>query len=167
MIDIPFAQTELDAARELLRLINPEPALADEQWTSLQALLAEEDNEWEETGLMWAFKEAVDWTSGFFVDWKDTESFVQAIDTLASLWKVSVDWGTEDALDDDFLEEHDVPALMAIAHASLQAQGMDLWSWDTDGDCYSGFLARTDDAGRVQTQAESLDVQILTGDTSF
>ena len=111
--------------------------------------------------LMWALKEAGDWKAVFYVDWNDTASFVQSVDALCDLRGVALDWGCDDPLADEFLNEQDVPALVVRAHEALALHGLILWSWDTEGDCYSGFITHRADEGEVRTISRYASGQVI------
>lgn len=151
-----------EAIERLIAVLSAQATLAQAH-RSAYAEAADEDSE----AALWTLKEAIDWQSGFFVDWKDSESFVQCLQQLAQAWGASLSFGVEDALDEDFLDEHDVPELMQRAHAELAAQGLTLWNWDTEGDCYAGWITRSDSAATVQQCSEQLGVEIREGSEPF
>ena len=63
-----------------------------------------------------------DWTSGFYVDWKDNESFIDSIAEMVARWNLEVDWGG-DQTDEEFLDATDIPALMSTAYDRLRERG--------------------------------------------
>jgi hypothetical protein len=117
--------------------------------------------------LLWTLRELLDWKLLFFVDWKDRESLVQSVNSIAELWGVAIDWGVEDPESDAFLDQFTVDELMPIAHASLATQGFALWNWATDGDCYSGWIARAADSDAVMEISRQVGVSFRTGDQPF
>jgi hypothetical protein len=117
--------------------------------------------------LLWTLRELLDWKLLFFVDWKDRESLVQSVNSIAELWGVAIDWGVEDPESDAFLDQFTVDELMPIAHASLATQGFALWNWATDGDCYSGWIARASDDEAIMEISRQVDVAFRTGDQPF
>lgn len=164
------------AIEKLLVLINPDSETAQLQCEAFHDALTEsrdEDAEYDEydaeggSEIMWILKDIIDHESGYFVDWKDTEAFISAIDNLAESWDAEVDWGVDDPYDDEFLDETDVPSLMKTAHASLLEHGFTLWNWNTDGDCYGGWIARSKDDAKIFALAERLEVQFRTGEHPF
>jgi hypothetical protein len=162
--------TDMDphaAITGLIRLISPDADTAQ----AMVAAFQEADPDDSDTGaeaegarLMWSLKEVGDWKIVFFVDWKDTESFVQSIDALCELRGIALDWGCDDPLADEFLDEQTVPDLITIAHEALAPHGLSLWSWDTEGDCYSGFIAARPDEAAVRVISRSVDVEFRAGD---
>ncbi len=111
-------------------------------------------------------KEATDWRSGFHVDWKDTASFVDAITELVSRWNLDIDWGG-DASEEEFLEATDVPALMATAYDRLREHGYTLWTWNTEGDGYGGWITSARDDEAMRLLASALDIELRPGSDSF
>ncbi len=149
----------------LLVLINP----GDEE-TALRQFAAYRDATGEDgvepDQVLWAVKDAIDWTSGFYVDGKDAESFIDCVDQLAARYAIGIDWGG-DASDGDFLDDTDVPALMATAYDRLREHGYTLWNWNTGGDAYAGWMAlRRDDDG-MQQLAAVMGVEIRPGSDAF
>lgn len=157
------------AIEELIALINADAEQAAEEVTEFREAVAEAADELEDgDDLMWLLKDVIEWRSGFYVDWKDTESFVDSIDTLCEAWGVAVDWGIEDAEDDgDALDDTDVPSLMQQAHAALASQGLTLWNWATQGDCYSGWITQSDNDAKVRAIADRVQVEFRPGDHPF
>lgn len=159
---------QVSAVERLIALINADQDVAVTQVAEFRAQLADpEDDVDDGDALVWLLKDVVDWVSGYFVDWKDTESFVGSIDTLCKPWNVAVDWGVADPEDDDFLDGNDVPGLMELAHASLASQGFTLWNWATDGDCYSGWITRSKDDAEVDAISDKLQVEFRPGSSPF
>lgn len=153
------SQEQIDAVERLIALSNPDAGSVTAQIAEFRGLLKDEGEEIKNgTDLIWQFKNVVDWQSGFFVDWKDTESFVQCLDQLGAARGVEIDWGVEDAMDDDFLDSVDVEELMSMAAASLAGHDLTLWNWDTEGDDYGGWIARAEDDEEIAEIARCLDV---------
>lgn len=164
-----LSDEQISAMDRLLELSNPDPAVAQEQIAELHAFLEEEEGEPVEdgSGLMWVFKDITDWRTGFFVDWKDTESFIDCLDTLCETRGVKIDWGVADTSDEEFLGNTSVPDLMQHAYAELTADGLTLWNWSTESDCYSGWISRSVDDAEVYGISEQLQVDFRTGDAPF
>jgi hypothetical protein len=155
------------AVTRLITLISPDAALAH----AMVAAFLDADPDASDAGateegavLMWSLREVGDWKIVFYVDWKDTESFVQSIDALCELRGIDLDWGCDDPLDGAFLGGQAVPDLIAIAHEALAPHGLALWSWDTEGDCYSGFIAPRADEAAVRAVSRCLGVEFRAGD---
>ncbi|MEJ8849954.1 DUF6630 family protein [Variovorax rhizosphaerae] len=152
---------EIAAVEELIVLVNPTGESAARQLAAfreaLPALSADQRNDGDR--LIWTLKDIVEWETGFFVDWKDTESFVQCMDVLCAGWNATIDWGEPDAAEDkDFPERVDLPGLLQIAFTALAAQGLTLWSWDTQGDAYGGWIARSASDGKMLDVSSRLEV---------
>ncbi|AAM42927.1 hypothetical protein JH314_02970 [Xanthomonas campestris] len=151
----------------LLVLINPgdeETALGQfDAWREAQAEADEDD---EDDAWLWALKDAIDWRSGFYVDWKDTDSFIAAIDELSSRWNLRIDWGG-DLDDEDFANGLGVPDLMAVAFDRLREHGYSLWNWNTGGDAYAGWIALSRDDDAMLALTSLMDVEVRLGNEAF
>ncbi len=147
---------------QLLLLINPgDEETALRQFGHYREALGESDAE-----PVWAIKNAIDWTSGFFVDGNDKETFIDSVTELVRRWNLEIDWGGDPA-DEDFLAHTDIPALMSAAYDRLRQHGYTLWNWNTDGDAYAGWMAlRRDDEG-MQQLAAVMGVEIRPGSDAF
>lgn len=149
----------------LLSLINPgdeESALRQfSLWRDGMGAAGGDESQW-----LPVLSEAIDWSAGFHVDWKDTESLVDSIGQLASRWNIDIDWGG-DTSDDDFLDGVDVPALMAVAYDRLREHGYTLWNWNTDGDAYAGWIALSRDDEAMQQLCMALGVEIRPASDAF
>jgi hypothetical protein len=168
MAKTTVSPAQVSAVERLIALINADEAGAATQVAEFRAQLADpEDDVDDGDALMWLLKDVIDWDSGFYVDWKDTESFVDSIDTLCVPWNVAVDWGVDDPEDDDFLDGNDVPGLMQLAQASLASQGFTLWNWATDGDCYSGWITRSTNDAEIHAISDRLQVEFRPGSSPF
>jgi hypothetical protein len=158
-----------DAISRLFALIN----LGDSAQTSRQFSLFEEaledaeEDEIDAAGLLWQVKDIIDWESGFYVDWKDAESFIGCLNQLCERIDLEVDWGTEDTEDEDFLEGTSVPELMEIATTQLRMAGYTLWNWDTGGDAYGGWITRSEDDEEMMEIADTLGFDIRPGDQPY
>ena len=62
----------------LLVLINPgDEETALRQFAAYRDATGEAGTEPDQ--VLWTLKDAIDWTSGFYVDWKDTETFIDCV----------------------------------------------------------------------------------------
>ncbi|MCC8468295.1 DUF6630 family protein [Xanthomonas phaseoli] len=151
----------------LLVLINPgdeDTALAQfDAWRETQA---ETDGDEGDDGWLWALKDVIDWRSGFYVDWKDTDSFIAAIDELSARWNLRIDWGG-DLDDEDFAGNLEVPDLMAVAFDRLREHGYSLWNWNTGGDAYAGWVALSRDDDAMLALTSLLGVEVRLGNEAF
>ena len=146
---------------QLLLLINPgDEESALQQFSGYRDALAEAGDD-DEVEPVWLLKDAIDWKSGFYVDWADPQSLIDSIAELVARWNLRIDWGVEDPTDDDFLDAVDVPALMAIAYDRLREYGYTLWTWNTASDAHAGWitLSRDDEAMRVVAPALGIEVR--------
>jgi hypothetical protein len=165
-----MSTTKEQSVKRLFELINLDDLAAVEaQWAAFEEEVANLDDseDDDETEVIWIIKDVIDWESGFFVDWKDTESFIASLDALAERVDISIDWGVEDTDDDDFLDNTSVPDLMETAYEQLRSQGYTLWNWATDGDCYGGWLAKSSDDEEMLSLSEELGMEFRTGDMPF
>ncbi|ATS23968.1 hypothetical protein ACE15N_18160 [Xanthomonas campestris pv. passiflorae] len=151
----------------LLVLINPgdeDTALAQfDAWRETQA---EADGDEGDDAWLWALKDVIDWRSGFYVDWKDTDSFIAAIDELSARWNLRIDWGG-DLDDEDFAGNLEVPDLMAVAFDRLREHGYSLWNWNTGGDAYAGWFALSRDDDAMLALTSLLGVEVRLGNEAF
>ncbi|MGH8025994.1 MAG: DUF6630 family protein [Pseudoxanthomonas sp.] len=115
---------------------------------------------------VWLLKDAIDWTSGFFVDWKDNESFIDSVNELVRRWNLEIDWGG-DPSDEEFLEQTDVPALMATAYDRLREHGYTLWTWDTGSDSHGGWITSSRDDEAMRLVAAALNIELRPGSDAF
>ncbi|ATS53130.1 hypothetical protein XAP3CFBP6996_012525 [Xanthomonas citri pv. fuscans CFBP 6996] len=151
----------------LLVLINPgdeDTALAQfDAWRETQA---EADHDAGDDAWLWALKDAIDWRSGFYVDWKDADAFIAAIDELSARWNLRIDWGG-DLDDEDFAGNLEVPDLMAVAFDRLREHGYSLWNWNTGGDAYAGWIALSRDDDAMLALTSLLGVEVRLGNEAF
>ena len=150
---------------QLLLLINPgDEDTALRQFSAYHEAVAE--SEGEEVEPVWLLKDAIDWTSGFYVDWKDNESFIDSVAELVARWNLEIDWGGDQA-DEEFLDATDVPALMSTAYDRLRERGYTLWTWDTGSDSYGGWITRSGDDEAMRLVASALEIELRPGSDSF
>ncbi|NSX17041.1 DUF6630 family protein [Cupriavidus taiwanensis] len=165
----PLDDDTQDAIARFFALIN----LDDSAQTSAQlamfedALLDAEDDDTEGPELLWVVREVIDWQSGFFVDWKDAQSFIGCLNQLCERMDLELDWGTDDPEDEAFLESTSVPELMELAHNQLRVAGYTLWNWDTGGDAYAGWITRSEDDEEMLDLAEILRFDVRPADQPF
>ncbi|SOY64927.1 DUF6630 family protein [Cupriavidus taiwanensis] len=165
----PLDDDTQDAIARFFALIN----LDDSAQTSAQlamfedALLDAEDDDTDGPELLWVIREVIDWQSGFFVDWKDAQSFIGCLNQLCERVDLELDWGTDDPEDEAFLESTSVPELMELAHNQLRVAGYTLWNWDTGGDAYAGWLTRSEDDEEMLELAEILRFEVRPADQPY
>jgi hypothetical protein len=56
---------------------------------------------------------------------------------------------------------------MELAHEQLRVAGITLWNWDTESDTIAGWLARGEDDEEMIGLAETLQLEIRTGDQPY
>lgn len=123
----------------------------------------------EDLDAVWIINDIIVGRSGFYVGWKDTESFIDTLESVCEQRDVDIEinWGMDDPDDEDFFDTVSVPELMEIATRQLAREGLTLWNWDTGGDAYGGWLTRTEDDEEMLALAELLGVDIRRGDQPF
>lgn len=171
-VDLEGADTREALVWQLLLLINP----GDEE-SALQQFAeyrdAQEAADPDEADVAWLLKDVIDWKAGFFVASDDAVSFIDTITELAARWNLVIDWGVEDASDEDFLAEADVPSLMAVACDRLREYGYSLWTWNTasgpsgeDG-INAGWITLSSDDEGMQEVAHELGIELRPGSDPF
>ncbi len=151
-------------AWQLLLLINPgDEETALRQFSIYQEAVAESDDE---VDPVWLLKDAIDWSSGFFVDWKDTETFIDSVNELVRRWNLEIDWGG-DTSEEEFLQGTDIPALMSTAYDRLRERGYTLWTWDTGSDSFGGWITLSRDDEAMRVVAVAMDIELRPGSDSF
>ncbi|KGM51142.1 hypothetical protein N792_12185 [Lysobacter concretionis Ko07 = DSM 16239] len=157
---------------QLLLLINPgDEESALQQFAEYRDALAESAPD--EVQPVWLLKDVIDWKAGFYVDGTDAVSFIDTITELAARWNLRIDWGVEDASDEDFLADADVPSLMAVAYDRLREYGYSLWTWNTangpsgDEDMQAGWITLSSDDEAMQELAHALDIELRPGSDPF
>ncbi|HUH89772.1 MAG TPA: hypothetical protein VLZ76_03825 [Lysobacter sp.] len=157
---------------QLLLLINPgDEESALQQFSEYRDALAETDPD--EAEPVWLLKDVIDWKAGFYVDGTDAVSFIDTITELAARWNLRIDWGVEDASDEDFLADADVPSLMAVAYDRLREYGYSLWTWNAangpsgDEDMQAGWITLSSDDEAMQELAHALNIELRPGSDPF
>ncbi|RNF82192.1 DUF6630 family protein [Montanilutibacter psychrotolerans] len=146
----------------LLQLINPgdeETAVA--QFVTYQEALG--DPAYSGLEPVWVLRDLIDWQSGFFVDGDDVTGAIDAIEQLVSRWRLWIDWGVEDAGDEEFLARAEVPELVSIAYDQLRSRGYTLWTWQTGSDACAGWITRSTDDEAMQALAIELGIDLRAG----
>ena len=158
-------------AWQLLLLINPgDEEAALQQFAACQDALADAGSD--DVELAWLLKDVIDWRSGFFVADRDAATFIDSIAELVARWNLRIDWGVEDASDDDFLAGTDVATLMAVAYDRLREYGYTLWTWNTATgrdreDSHGGWIASSRDDEAMRAIAHALGIELRAGHDPF
>lgn len=166
---IELDDDDQDAMSRLISLINlGDSGQNDRQQTLFEEALedAEEDDADAET-LLSILTDVIDWESGFYVDWKDVESFIGCLNQLCERIDLDIDWGTDDTEDEDFLDNTSVPELMELAHGQLRVAGYTLWNWSTGSDAYAGWITRSEDDEEILEIAETIGFEVRPGDQPY
>jgi len=151
----------------LLLLINPgDEETALRQFDAYRQSAGETEGQTESAQWLCALKDAIDWSSGFYVEGHDSQTLISAIDELAARWNVRIDWGG-DIDDDDFLAANDSAALLTVAYDRLREYGYTLWCWDTGNDDRAGWMALSRNDEDMQRLAAILDVDLRPGSDPF
>jgi len=156
------ADLDEDAALEavawqLLLLINPDDEEAAlEQFSRCREALADGADPLE------AIRDAIDWRSGFHVEESDTTGLIEVLDELSARFNLRIDWG-DDADDDDFLGEAEVPALINTAFDRLREHHYTLWTYETGDHTQAGFITRQRDDEALRMVAGALGFHVRTG----
>jgi hypothetical protein len=152
------------AAERLLGLVAPNDSFRVELCQRFHQELSEQGDKdyFSELPIIWILAQF----SGFYVDWKDDESFKHFIEELAH------DWGADDfSFPPDLRTETDelltVPELMQWARYRLEPHGLLLWHWDTSEDNYCGAISAEMDWPEILQVCGSLGVEALPGDMEF
>ena len=159
------AESELDedaaieaVAWQLLLLINP----GDED-TAMQQFAVCRDALDEGSDPVEAIRDAIDWKSGFCIAGDDPAGLVEVLDELASRFNLRIDWGVEDPTDEDFLDDAEVPSLIATAFDRLREHHYTLWTWETGSDHHGGWITRQRDDEALRVVAGVLGFHVRTG----
>jgi len=156
------ADLDEDAALEavawqLLLLINPDDEdAALEQFGRCREALAEGDDPVE------ALRDAIDWRAGFHVEESDPTGLVEVLDELAARFSLRIDWG-DDADEDDFPANAEVPALINVAFDRLREHHYTLWTYETGEQTQAGFITRQRDDEALRMVAGALGLHVRTG----
>ncbi len=171
-IDLDADDTAEALVWQLLLMINPgDEESALQQFAEFRDALAEVDPD--EAQPVWLLKDVIDWKAGFYVDGADAVSFIDTITELAARWNLRIDWGVEDASDEDFLAQAGVPSLMAVAYDRLREYGYSLWTWNAasgpsgDEDMQAGWISLSSDDEAMQELAHALDIELRPGSDPF
>jgi len=142
-------------AWQLLLLINPgDESAAQAQFDTARERLAEGEDAVE------VIRDAIDWQAGFHIDATDAAAAIDALEQLAARYDIRIDWGVEDAADAEFLDDIDVPGVIAIAFEQLRQHHYTLWTWDAGHDHHAGWITRQHDDEALPLVADALGFRV-------
>jgi len=146
---------------QLLQLLNPgDEAAALAQFDDYREAVAALDGEAFEPVAVVA--RVIDWRAGFRLAPDDTRALVEVLDELCARWNVAIDWDG-DPSDDEFHEQTDAAALLAIAHDRLAEAGYTLWMWDSGTDDCAGWITASGDAEPMRELAAVMGIDLHLG----
>ena len=142
---------------QLLLLINPgDEDAAEQQMRVFQEALADAGDEADAQDLL---REAIDWRAGFHVAEDDPRALMECLDELAARWNLRIEWD----LDDDELDEPEVPVLLHTAYDRLREHHYTLWTWETGTGHHAGWITRQHDDEALRLVAGTLGFHVRTG----
>ena len=153
-------QKHIDIAESIIQRITPDASVAADLIVKFRELVHDETQSEDFVSLLDLLSETCDWESTYYVDWKDTDSFVDCVSKNAQSWGCQLAFSGRH-------QDQSVPDLIRLAHAELKASGLGLWGWDTQGDSYAGWIARLSDAPIFQQASEALGVRITVVGADF
>lgn len=164
----PLSSEGRAAVRELLGCINVDDGeAAQAQFAAFEAALRSPEHAELDAAngdaLVWVLRDVTDMQSGYYVDWKDSDEFMLRINAMSERLGLRVDWQAP-TQGEDFEGLQGLPVLLVQARLQLQAQGITLWAWDTEGDAYGGWMARSSDDERMRSIARQLSLTLDTAD---
>jgi hypothetical protein len=113
-----------------------------------------EENEGNDEGLVQtSFIESANGDLIFAVDWKDTGTFLELLDHVTHNIGLEIVFRWPDDIPTEDLK---IYQLLALANDQLAVHDCELWQWQTDGDTYQGWIARTSDAAQIEQLAAEL-----------
>jgi predicted DNA-binding WGR domain protein len=156
-------QATLRQVKELVSLLcKAQPERVAVVMAGFKAFIEDPDNkdEYEDRSAQLTaegLREAGMWEVLFSVDWKDTESMLDSLDTLCEAQGVTLtfDWRCECPEDD-----LDVEQIMKRAHHQLMPLGWQLWHWDRGSDSYEGWLAHGNDHVAIENLCLALGLEV-------
>ncbi|MDQ3228417.1 MAG: hypothetical protein M3Q13_01590 [Pseudomonadota bacterium] len=155
----PEAMTSEALAWQWLLLVNP----GDEE-TALRQFAAYRDaadeDDLAENMPIQQLIEIIDWTSGFHVEASDTAALIDSLQQLVARWNLQIDWGVDDADDEDFLAATDVPALLSTAHDRLREHGYALWTCTLGDGMEAGWITLVQDEDAMRLLAAELGIDM-------
>lgn len=144
-------------AWQFLLLINPDDEdSALEQFAIFQRRL-DEAGERADPALL--LRETIDWKAGFHVAEDDAQALMEALDELASRWRLQIDW----ALDEDSGATPDTDDVLHAAFEQLRERHFCLWTVETGEPTLAGWITRERDMEAMQLIATALGMSARPG----
>lgn len=144
-------------AWQFLLLVNPDDEdAALQQFRSVQHALAERG---EDADIGELLLQAIDWQAGFRAADDDAQGVMEALDELASRWRLNIDW----ELDDDADALPDPVRLLKLAFAQLRERHYSLWTLETGEDTVAGWITREADEEAMLLVVAALGLQARIG----
>lgn len=162
----PLAEIDEEAAAEavawqLLLLINPgDEDAAQQQFATFRESLGDAGDE---ADLRQVLREAIDWKAGFSTASDDPAALIDAMDELAARYNLRIDWGSDEPGDAEFLDDTDVPTLIATAFDKLREHHYTVWTYETEHDVVAGWMTRQHDDEALRLVAGALGFHVRTG----
>lgn len=160
--------TLIQAVEQLILCINPHMQDAKMQIAALHLEIQKyQQSDLNPYALMLMFKEVTQWKSSYYTDWKDADSLVAAINQLASLWQVNINWTLGQSSEKNGLYKPDVHLLLDHVHPQFLASELRLWGWDTSGEDYGGWVARVKHDDEIAAIANTLAIDFMPECTGY
>ena len=145
-------------AWQFLLLANPDDEdAALEQFAAFRQALDEAGDGADPALLL---RDAIDWRSGFHVAEDDAQGLMEALDELASRWRLRIDWGLDD---EDAQSPPDATELLQAAFAQLRERHYSLWTVETGEPTLAGWITRERDEEAMQLVAGALGMHARPG----
>lgn len=144
-------------AWQFLLLVNPDDEdAAIQQFRGVQHALADRG---EDADIGELLLQAIDWQAGFRVADDDAQGVMEALDELASRWRLHIDW----ELDEDAEALPDPVHLLTLAFAQLRERHYSLWTLETGEDTVAGWVTREADEEAMLLVVAALGLQARIG----
>src|SRR3546814_3226901 len=75
-----------------------------------------------------------------YIEETEPGALIDCIAELAARFNLAIDWGVEDATDEDFLAGVTATELLETAHDQLRLDGYTLWTWETGTTALAGWM---------------------------
>src|SRR3546814_9066941 len=124
---------------QLLLVINPgDEDAALQQFGAFQEAL--DGGDAGDVDAVWLLKDVIDWKSGFHIEETEPGALIDCIAELAARFNLAIDWGVEDATDEDVLAGVTATELLETAHDQLRIDDYTTQTWETDTPALAGWM---------------------------